>query len=75
MSFHPQKNHDFLIEIFNEVLKERVNSKLMLIGTGELEQEIKAKVVKMGIKDKVLFLGVRENVNDFYQVLQYFYDE
>lgn len=41
--FHRQKNHDFLIDIFNEVHKIINNSKLLLVGTGNLEDEIRKK--------------------------------
>ena len=70
--FCQQKNHSFLIDVFNELLKIRPNSKLLLIGTGELEEEIKQKVKEMKIEDKVLFLGIRKNVNEFYQAMDCF---
>ena len=36
-----QKNHEFLLEVFCEINKINPNSKLLLVGTGELEQKIK----------------------------------
>lgn len=70
--FNIQKNHDFLIDIFNEIVKEKLNAKLLLIGTGELESKIKEKIEILKIKDKVLFLGTRNNTNDFYQAMDCF---
>lgn len=68
-AFFPIKNHEFLIEIFNEILKKENNSKLVLIGEGETKQKIKGKVEELDIKDKVLFLGKRTDVYKIYSAL------
>lgn len=59
-----QKNHKYLIEIFKEVKELREDSKLLLVGNGELMNEIKDKVRLLGLEKDILFLGVLENVND-----------
>lgn len=70
--FHQLKNHEFLIDIFYEILKKNKDSVLMLIGDGELYSIIKNKVSLLGIKDQVLFLGKKENVYDYYQAMDMF---
>lgn len=70
--FMTQKNHAYLIEVFREVLQIKPNSVLVLVGTGELSGEIKQKVVNLGIEDKVLFLGQRQDVADLYQAFDVF---
>lgn len=70
--FNKQKNHEFLIDIFNEVHKIDNNAKLMLVGTGTLENAIKDKVKKLGISDSVLFLGNRNDVNELMQAMDVF---
>lgn len=70
--FNVQKNHEFLIDVFNELLKTKPKSKLILIGEGELQDKIKNKVKELKIEDNVLFLGVRDNVNEFYQAMDCF---
>lgn len=60
---HPQKNHKFLIEIFNEIKKIKKNSKLIIIGSGPLEDEIKDKIKLMKLEQDVLLLGNRNDVN------------
>ena len=60
--FSKQKNHDFLIDLFYELQKNK-DCVLLLIGTGPLEDTIKNKVKKLNITDKVLFLGFREDIN------------
>ncbi|MDQ0413811.1 glycosyltransferase involved in cell wall biosynthesis [Mesobacillus stamsii] len=70
--FNAQKNHGFLIDIFMEVLKEKPNSVLLLIGTGPLEDDIKKKIEIKNIKEKVFILGQRDDVNDLLQVMDIF---
>ena len=60
--FNEQKNHRFLIDIFSEYNKLNPKSKLVLVGQGGLEDEIKAKTESMGLSENVLFLGVRDDV-------------
>jgi glycosyltransferase involved in cell wall biosynthesis len=66
------KNHAYLIDIFNEVYKQRNDAVLVLIGKGELEADIKSKVEQLGLKDKVYFLGTRPDVERYYQAFDYF---
>ena len=47
-------------------------TKLVLIGTGELENLIKEKVKKYELEDKVIFLGFRSDVNELMQAMDIF---
>ncbi len=67
--FVEQKNHRFLIDIFNEVHKENENSILLLAGQGPLMDEMKNKVIKLGLEDNVKLLGQRNDVNELYQAM------
>lgn len=60
--FNQQKNHEFLLQIFFELLKWYENAVLLLVGTGELEEKIKGLTNTYGIEDKVIFTGVRSDV-------------
>lgn len=62
--FNSQKNHSFLIDIFFEVNKKLQNAKLVLVGDGNLRQEIERKCSYLGLKDSVLFLGIRKDIPD-----------
>ena len=70
--FVAQKNHTFLIDIFNEVHKQNNDSLLMLVGQGPLMNEIQEKVNNLGLKDSVIFLGQRNDVNELYQAMDIF---
>ena len=48
------------------------DTKLMLVGIGELEQQMRKKVEELGIADKVMFLGARTDMPDLYQAMDLF---
>lgn len=70
--FIKQKNHEFLIEILNEIVSTDSRFKLVLIGVGELENIIKEKVKMKKLENNVIFLGQRNDVNDLYQAIDIF---
>ena len=70
--FVEQKNHVFLIDIFAEVFKRNKNVKLLLIGKEDAEQKIRAKVQSLGLSDRVIFAGVQEKTEQFYQAMDVF---
>lgn len=70
--FNEQKNHFFLIKIFNEIYKKDKNTILVLVGTGNLMPQIKAEVEKLNIKDQVLFLGLQKNIPELLQGFDFF---
>lgn len=70
--FMKQKNHKFLIDIFKELYKENNNYKLMLIGQGPLQDEVKQKVKDLDIENAVMFLGQKNDANKYYQAMDLF---
>ncbi len=60
--FMTQKNHPFLIKVFDEIHKINPHTVLMLVGCGELEQEIRNEVDALGLSDSVIFMGVRADI-------------
>jgi glycosyltransferase involved in cell wall biosynthesis len=65
--FNQQKNHNFLIDVFAETLKENEKSILLLVGEGSLLPVIQRKVDHLGLRDHVKFLGVRDDVHQLFQ--------
>ena len=65
--FNLQKNHRFLVEIFAEIVKKDETAKLLLVGKGPLEEDIKTLVADKKLQDKVFFLGVRKDVPQLLQ--------
>lgn len=70
--FVKQKNHDFLIDIFNEIHKQNKNTILLLAGDGPLKEEIQNKVKELGLEKNVQFLGQRNDANELYQAMDAF---
>lgn len=70
--FSPTKNHQFLIEVFSELLKIEKKSKLILIGDGELKEDILNKVKKHNIIDSVIFVGNVSNPQDYLSIMDVF---
>lgn len=61
--FHPVKNQTFLVDIFVEYQKINPNAVLMMVGVGEELENVRKKVNKLGIQDKVIFTGLRTDVH------------
>lgn len=70
--FVKQKNHEFLIDIFNEVHKQNKNTILLLAGDGPLKEEIQNKVKELNLDKSVKFLGQRNDANELYQAMDAF---
>lgn len=66
------KNHEFLIEIFREVLRRRSNAVLLLVGTGEKEEKIREITAAYSMTEAVRFLGSQADVSPFYQAMDVF---
>ena len=70
--FAPQKNHEYIIDIFWQFHQKVQDSKLILIGDGERMDKIKQKVSALHLDDAVLFEGVQNNVHEYMQAMDAF---
>ena len=70
--FMPVKNHQFILDVFNEIHKENKNAILLLAGKGPLLEEMKGKVKELKLTRYVKFLGQRNDVNELYQAFDAF---
>lgn len=70
--FTAQKNHKFILGTFNEYLKHNPNSKLLLLGDGDLLNKIVEETSKLGIDNNVIFVGRKANVNDYLSAMDLF---
>lgn len=60
--FQPQKNHRFVIRILKEVVKILPDAKLLLAGKGELQSEIEQYVDSLKLRENIIFLGERKDM-------------
>lgn len=70
--FAPQKNHHFIVKVFKELLNEVTNSKLILIGTGSMRDEIESLLKDIGIINRVTILNNIQNTEDYYSAADAF---
>jgi glycosyltransferase involved in cell wall biosynthesis len=70
--FNYQKNHPYLIDIFDAVCGKRDDAVLLLLGEGPDMDAIKEKCRQLGIYDKVLFAGNQKETEAYYQAMDIF---
>mgnify|MGYP004561995619 CR=1 FL=1 len=70
--FRTQKNHVFLIDVFNELIKHSNKYKLLLVGDGELRHSIEKKVINLGIQNYVIFAGTRTDIEKIMSAIDLF---
>ena len=70
--FHYAKNHEFLLEIFAELIKQKENAVLFLLGDGPRRAEMEAKAKELGVANAVVFAGNKNPVAPFYQAFDAF---
>jgi glycosyltransferase involved in cell wall biosynthesis len=66
------KNQEFLIDVFSQVYKNDKNTVLILVGAGEMEDQIRDKVSRLGLMNAVIILNVREDISSLYQAFDLF---
>ncbi len=75
--FHKIKNQTFLMKVFAEILKQKPDAKLVLVGEkigseGMEKEELLSFAENLGIKDKVIFAGNVSNVNEYLSAFDVF---
>lgn len=70
--FCPQKNQQFLIDIFAQIVRQHSNSKLVMAGVGDDMELIRARVLAAGLADKVIFAGQRSDIDCLYSAMDCF---
>lgn len=63
--FNYQKNHAFLVKVFEQVVKRNKKAKLLLVGEGELLEDIKQEAKNMNMISSIAFVGNTDNVPGF----------
>ena len=69
--FYP-KNHNFLVDVFEKILKKKPDSHMVLVGDGDLQESIIEKCRQRNLTDRVTFTGKVSNVNDYMQAFDVF---
>lgn len=69
--FAEAKNHKFIIEVVSKLKKENV--KLLLVGEGKLKDDIIKLAEEYDIKEKVIFYGYSNKVEDLFNAMDAFF--
>lgn len=56
-----QKNQGFLLDVFAEIVKQRPESRLLLVGEGEDKPLLMQKAQRLGVADGVIFYGLSDH--------------
>ena len=67
-----QKNQEFLLDIFNGIVKREPSAFLIIIGDGEDKEKLKNKVKDIKLNNNVLFMGLIKNVSEVLQASDIF---
>lgn len=70
--FHEQKNHQFMLDIIQDLKEVTKDFLWVFIGDGELKKTIVEEVKKRDLEPYVMFLGRRSDVPELYKTFDYF---
>lgn len=70
--FDYQKNHNFLIDVFKSFHDKHPSAKLLLVGYGELKEQIDNKINRLNLRDAVIDCGATEDIAKLYNAMDCF---
>lgn len=66
------KNQEFLIDLFKRVHEKDINTKLIIVGEGELRQQLEKKISQYNLENNIVLTGLRNDVNELMQGMDIF---
>lgn len=67
-----EKNHPFLLDVFCHLQTLRRDSVLLLVGTGRMEEQLRARAEALGIASNVIFFGPSDHVEQLLWAMDVF---
>lgn len=71
--FSPEKNHDFIIRIFEKISINNNNIILILVGDGELKEQVTELIRQKNLRDKIKVLQPVKEICKLYQAMDIFW--
>lgn len=71
-NFILQKNHRFMIDVLERLIRIRPETVLLFIGRGPLMEDIKQYAESKNVSEHVRFMGTRDDVAQLYQAMDVF---
>ncbi len=70
--FSSEKNHSFLIDLYSIIKKKYPKVRLMLVGNGQLYDDIHGQLKREDLLENTIILGKRNDVNKILQAIDLF---
>ena len=70
--FNDQKNHIFLLNIFEQVARENKDAVLFLVGTGPLLGKIQQMIQEHPYKERIIYYGETDHIESLYNAMDIF---
>ncbi|MXQ72776.1 glycosyltransferase [Clostridiaceae bacterium DONG20-135] len=70
--FRKQKNHMFLLDVFKKYCEQDEDARLVLLGSGDLYDDVILKSKELHIYDKITFVGNVSNVHEYMNMFDIF---
>lgn len=67
--FSKEKNHMFLLQVFQKIVAKKTNAHLLLVGSGELQGEIQQAISQMQLEKRVTILSHRTDVPELLRTM------
>jgi len=67
-----QKGHRYLIEALSLLIRDGLNAYLLLVGDGRERIALENLTTKLGLQDRVLFLGTRNDLGNLFRAMDLF---
>lgn len=71
-SFHFEKNHEFLLHLFEKMATRDLKIHLLLVGDGPLKEKYQDRVKTLNLEKRVIFTGVRSDIPDLLKAMDVF---
>lgn len=70
--FNDQKNHPYLLKIFEKVAAENSEAYLLLVGEGPNFEQVNRSIQNHPYRDRIIYYGVTEHVEYIYDAIDVF---
>ncbi|MFC2061047.1 GT4 family glycosyltransferase PelF [Elusimicrobiota bacterium] len=68
----PEKGYGYLLDAFQKVSEEAAETKLLIVGDGPLKGQLESEVKEKGLKEKVIFTGIRKDISEILSIMDIF---
>ncbi len=67
-----EKGHIYILQATVKIMEQYPKVVLLIVGDGPLRNELQERVEDLGIRDKVIFTGMRSDTPELYSLMEFF---